>query len=99
MSRKWVENPTCIWSYCLQISSTQMGSFLNARGKEQTEHHIFLKHRTLAHSEHSSVATEVRGDSCRGQVAVVGALNPQVFSALGTLAMSVFTREGMPLAC
>lgn len=56
------------------------------------------KGRTPAHSEHSPVTTEVHGDSCRGQVALVGPLNPQVFSGLGTLAMSVFTREGMPLA-
>ena len=99
MSRKWIENPTCSWSYCLQISSTRMGSFPNARREEQTDQHIFLKHRTLAHSERSPVATEVRGDSCRGQVALVGSLNPQVFSGFGTLAISVFTREGMPLAC
>lgn len=98
MSRKGIENPTGSWSYCLQILSTHMGSFPNAGGEEQREQGIFPKHRTLAHSDHSPVAMEVHGDSCRGQVPLVGPLNPQVFSESGTVAMSVFKREGMPLA-
>lgn len=43
MGKKWIENPTCSWSYCLQVLSDQMGSFPNAKVEEQTKHHIFIK--------------------------------------------------------
>lgn len=96
MSRKWIENPICSWSYCLKISPS---SLPNERGKEQAEHYIFLKHRTLAHSKHSPVAAEVHRDSGRGQVALVGSLSPHIFSGLETLAMSGFMTKGIPLVC